>query len=233
MADEWVLVPREPTEAMEDAGVNQMRKTREAGGGFGYSLMAAWRAMLAAAPPPPVREEMEGDMREAVARIVDPNGWPSWGAQTSGPERLRTLALAKADIIIAQIVEAQGSGVETACSLQPPAPVALASSADPQPASWKPEREAVIKALNVMTEPGVRSVGDIADAILALPSAPIPDDETLAQTLYEAMVPPGSGPASLARWASWDEIKEAGAGGERYRIGVRALKTALLGERGS
>lgn len=166
MADEWVLVPREPTDAMKRAAFGPILH-----GGRGGPLtsdyirqqaaLTFWPRMLAAAPPPPVREEMEGDMREVVMRIID--------------EAVTRCA-------------AFEQGWEDA------------------------KREA-------------------ADSILALPSVPIPDDETLAQTLYEAMVPPGSGPASLARWASWDEIKESGAGGERYRIGVRALKAALLSDR--
>lgn len=163
MADEWVLVPREPTEAMVAAVSYEFPRSAP------FVFGKLWSAMLAAAPSPPVREEMEGDMREAVARIIDGQAF---------------------------------NGFET--------------NVQSVTARKQHDKDAALAK---------------ADAILALPSVLILDDETLARTLYEAMVPPGSGPASLARWASWDEIKEAGAGGERYRIGVRALKTALLGER--
>lgn len=50
---EFVLVPREPTKAMLDAGCDQFRRSREAGNGFCYSLGPAYRAMLSAAPPAP------------------------------------------------------------------------------------------------------------------------------------------------------------------------------------
>ncbi len=49
----WKLVPETPTEAMLESGVAQMRHTRDAGGGFGYSLETAWRALLNDAPEPP------------------------------------------------------------------------------------------------------------------------------------------------------------------------------------
>lgn len=166
MADEWVLVPKVPTEAMEkasrivtDLAPNTARITT-----WGVNT---WAAMIAAAPPPPVREEMESDMREAVARLIEPNAWMWFDRdmyEASYGEDRRT-SLAKADLIIAQIVDRL------------------------QPAPWKPEREAVAKTLAPHLFPqlgetaaeyvgahpsdyatGTR-LGDAVDAILALPSA--------------------------------------------------------------
>lgn len=166
MADEWVLVPKTPSEEMIVTATDYCKEHQIWLGDGRFMLM--YQAMLAAAPPPPVREEMEGDMREAVAKVIDPSAFRP-DSDTDGVYRKadiaavravrRKTAFAKADLIIAQIVKRL------------------------QPAPWKPEREAVAKIVDPLpfaadwvgmpiTQMGRQDVAlTKADAILALPSA--------------------------------------------------------------
>lgn len=56
----WVVVPREPTEAMVNAGHHEVSLVADAGS-FRIMAESAYRAMLAAAPPTADRNRGEGD----------------------------------------------------------------------------------------------------------------------------------------------------------------------------
>ena len=64
---DWVMVPREPTEAMLRAAVAVVPTWDDP------TSRNKWAAMIAAAPKPPTTPPDE--MVENVARIIDPDAW--------------------------------------------------------------------------------------------------------------------------------------------------------------
>jgi hypothetical protein len=97
MSSEWVLVPREPTEAMRAAGSVAMdaRHARE---------WSVWSAMLTASPSPDRAESVGLPSREEIARVIEPNSWKALGTglgDSMAHENRRTSSLRKADAILA------------------------------------------------------------------------------------------------------------------------------------
>jgi hypothetical protein len=67
VSGEWVMVPREPTQAMIDAGYYPCVQHRGA--------KSVWGEMIAAAPAPSAVEEAVEAEREANAKIADDTIW--------------------------------------------------------------------------------------------------------------------------------------------------------------
>lgn len=98
MTDETrlVLVPAEPTEDMIEAGLDKAAWARRNELNRCEQAAHQYRAMIAAAPPP-----QQGDMRERVARLIDPAAFadppvyvtPSYQQDIAGTKAVRILSL--------------------------------------------------------------------------------------------------------------------------------------------
>lgn len=169
---EWVLVPREPTQAMREA-FNDWRPTEgnNYAGAQSFNAQERWAfrqryaALLAAAPPPPPPAAARGDVpydRELIARMLDVCGHPMF---TLDAYREQARLLREADNAGAEkvgtaraLTAAQQQGlriVEPIRNCATPesreaAMVVLETDAEGNPTIWcDPEIADLVRALNV------------------------------------------------------------------------------------